>query len=150
MDQKARTSAEAVLRRLLVGGRICGVNFCWTPVLVITGDPPGHPESSLHIENGWRFFDSSTRVDPSPDEKQTAVEDLVARSCGLRDQPIVGVRLGDESPHLFVTFTDGRGLFLDGHHDLYECWQLYADGFTVVAMMGDDLAIWAPDDFAPA
>lgn len=52
-----------------------------------------------------------------------------------------------------MTFQSGLTMFVNGHHDMYECWQA-GDGagygghqWLIVATPGDDIAIWAPDSF---
>lgn len=58
------------------------------------------------------------------------------------------IRLGDTSPHLIITLESGKVLFVKGHHPKYECWQLRADEeWLIVAVPGDGIAVWCPDDF---
>jgi hypothetical protein len=49
--------------------------------------------------------------------------------------------------------TSGKTLFVNGHHDKYECWQA-GDGsgyinhkWLIVATQGDNISTWAPDLF---
>ena len=68
---------------------------------------------------------------------------------GSAKNAIVDAQLGVESPHLILTFDDGRILFINGHHDQYESWQLYAGQgkLLIVAVPGDELAMWLPEDY---
>lgn len=46
---------------------------------------------------------------------------------------------------------NGYTVFINGSHDMFECWQAgveYDDeGWLVVAVPGNDIAIWTPDRF---
>lgn len=48
----------------------------------------------------------------------------VCQGLHVGEEPIdcLDVRLGDTAPHLFITFDTGMLLFVNGHHDKYECW----------------------------
>ncbi|MGD6778551.1 hypothetical protein ACQCT3_02180 [Sutcliffiella horikoshii] len=57
--------------------------------------------------------------------------------------------LGKKAPHLLIHFEDGKTLYVNGHHNQYECWQAGdddGDGWLMVAMPGDDIAYWEPED----
>jgi len=71
----------------------------------------------------------------------------------LRREKVAEIRLSDLVPHLLIKFESGQTLFVNGHHDMYECWQA-GDGagyggtdWLLVAVPGDDIEVWAPDDF---
>ncbi|MEJ9233189.1 hypothetical protein LAV79_28145 [Peribacillus butanolivorans] len=71
----------------------------------------------------------------------------------MRLKQIVEVPLHDDSPHLFLTFETGEVLFIWGHDDKYESWQLgfsntsIDDGdWEIVACPNDGLAICGPED----
>lgn len=77
--------------------------------------------------------------------------DSSKKLCELGMKKIVEVNLGDTSPHLLLTFDTGEVLFINGHHDTYECWQVGVSNtendeevWEVVACPGDSLAIWVP------
>lgn len=63
------------------------------------------------------------------------------------------MHLGETEPHLIISFESGRTFFLNGHHNKYESWELGVwfpekdEDFLVVACPGDNLSIWAPDNF---
>jgi hypothetical protein len=64
---------------------------------------------------------------------------------------IVDVKLGDTIPHLLFTFQNGKSLFVHGHDEQYESWQLgvsFQEGeWLVVACPDDGIAVWCPDSF---
>jgi hypothetical protein len=70
----------------------------------------------------------------------------------LRREKVIDIKLGDTVPHLIIVFQSGLTMFINGHDDMYECWQA-GDGagytgeeWLIVATPGDDFATWAPAD----
>lgn len=154
MNQEEKVLAEAVLRHLCVGLRICGANFYPGPVLVINdGSLPNKEDIYLTVESEWRIFDEVPAVLPIiqyandiPDRKR--ISELISAVGYLTWHKIIDVKLGDSVPHLLLKFDNGQTLYVNGHHDKYESWNIHADKFTVVAIPGDGVAIWHPEGFS--
>lgn len=156
MDAEDKRSAEAVLRHLFVGRYVCGVHFYGQPVLVIDAldrqAAPLKDEVSLHIETRWRLYDAAPAVLPACAEElePLPLPELCRVAGELRPQRICGATLGEAVPHLLLHFADGRVLFVNGHHERYETWQVYAEDFLLVAFAVDKIAVGVPPSFAVA
>ena len=149
MDPADKARAEAVLRHVCLGRHVCGINFYATPVLVLdVRQPPLRGEAYLTIESRWALVDAHAAGDiDQADVPEQPIEELARYACLLREFPITGARLGETAPHLVLTFENGQALFVNGHHDRYESWNLYADDYMVIAVPGDGVAYLAPDGF---
>ncbi len=151
MKPEDKTRAEAVLRHVCLGRHLCGVHFYAAPVLLMYyREGPAVPEAYLTIEGGWHVDTQSARGSASAGVLQQPIEELARLACLLRRYPIVGVELGQTAPHLILTFGNGQILFVDGHHDRFESWNVYAGEsgeFTVIAAPGDEVVESAPADF---
>jgi hypothetical protein len=146
--------AESILRYLCVGRRVCGVNFYNVPILVIdTTEIRGSEfDTYLTIECEWRVFEEVPAelpiiLFPGDIVNRQRTAELICAIGKLGWNSIVDVQLGDPVPHLLIKFENGQTLFLNGHHDKYESWNLSAGEFLVVATPGDEIAIWHPQDF---
>ncbi|WZP39631.1 hypothetical protein NM897_14550 [Planococcus maritimus] len=70
-----------------------------------------------------------------------------------RREKVKDVWLGEESPHLYILLESGKILYVNGHDENYECWQLgdqsgYGDGnWLIVAVPGNEIATWSPEEF---
>lgn len=164
MESKDKALAEAIVRHLCVGRRICGVTFYAIPMLTIDSvdQHSGELHSSVEIDDGWRVLDDVPSdlpaieyEDDSDDAvRQKRISELVAAVGYLGWHEIVDARIGDEAPHLLMTFRNGQTLYINGHDDRYESWNIAAGSvaagnhFLVVAGPEDELAIWCPEGFA--
>lgn len=90
--------------------------------------------------------------DPKFDDKLDWVESA-KKLCDLRLKKIVDIKLGEQTPHLYFFFDSGEVLFINGHHQEFESWQVEVhnntnleDVFEVVACPGDNLVTWVPED----
>lgn len=154
MKKEDKTLAEAILKHLCVGRRICGINFYTTPVLLIdvAAGPQSEMNAYLTIEAEWRVFDELPLQLPIIEfpghivDKQRTSE-LICAIGQLGWHRIMDVQLGESSPHLVLKFENGLFLYINGHHDLYESWNISAGEYQVVATPGDGLAIWHPQGF---
>jgi hypothetical protein len=77
------------------------------------------------------------------------LEQQVAALARLAGQRIVEVVLGDRSPHLMLSFESDMVLFVNGHHDAFECWNLSTDlpaphKWLIVTTSGDGIALFPP------
>ena len=84
MDREDKKLAEAVLRHLLVGCRVCGINLCWTPVLTFMSEEPGRRESTLHVKSRWQIFHTQHYNPPASEEEmeELPIEYLVIELAG--------------------------------------------------------------------
>jgi hypothetical protein len=80
-------------------------------------------------------------------------EESIKRILEIRREEIVEIALGNKFPHLFITFKSGKVLFVNGYDKNFECWQA-GDGegyggheWLIVAVPGNEIAVWAPNDF---
>ena len=161
MNIKDKQLAEAVLRRLCKEAQIDGIRF--GPVLQILishvnhlGDDPLHGQVYLNLGSSWKVFDSRPAFFPNGEDElpQAAAEEQIQAICDLRERAITNAEICENEPHLILTLEDGRVLFVNGKHDLYECWDMgvafSADKWQVVACPGGAVAIWAPQSFIPS
>jgi hypothetical protein len=155
INAKDKALADAILKHLCPGRRICGVTFYAIPNLVIDfDDKPQHShETHLSIEGDWMLFDDEipslppTQI-PNYGTHKQRISELICRLGYLGWHTIVGAELGTDSPYLLLKFANGQTLFINGRHELYESWHITSGEFMVVAMPGDNLAIWCPNDFS--
>ncbi|MGD7007243.1 hypothetical protein [Metabacillus sp. 84] len=159
MLKEDKVFAEDVLRHLFSGAQVDGVQFGFSPAAIKiyftnyenTEDYGG--QLYLNIESKWCVFDQPPQIYPSnEDEMENDSEDEeYSRVYRIRRKKVADIRLGEETPHLYITLENGSVLFVNGSHGLYECWQAgvqYDDEtWLVVAVPGRDIAVWAPDRF---
>ena len=154
MKTEDKVLAEAILRHLCIGCRICGITFYAVPILLIdvVDEPQPSTDIQLTIEGEWYVFDEFPVqlpvFEPSDrvvDKRRTA--ELICAIGELGWHHIIDVRLGESSPHLILTFDNEQILYINGHHDRFESWNISAGEFMVVATPGDKVAIWCPEDF---
>ncbi len=165
MNQKEKALAEAILRHLCIGRRICGLTFYAIPMLTFDTDDQhsGERAAILTIEGPWALLDEIPAdlttiqwqdLDGSHDWRGRASA-VAAAAVSLAWYRVVDARLADEVPHLLITFSNGQALCVHGHRDHYESWNIVSgrqsagNWFLVVAGPQDDLTIWTPDGFRP-
>jgi hypothetical protein len=157
MNPKNRYLAEAALRHLLLGARINGVRFGNSLQLLIEKSDKLLMKGQIHvsIKAPWMLYPTaleSLYIDEH-DISALSIEKELKIIYGLREQVIVAVRLGELSPHLLLTLDSGHTFFLNGKHDLYECWQVGVsmgrldECWMIVSCPGDEIAVWAPQKF---
>ena len=149
MIRQDKELAESILRDLCVGRGICGMNFYAVPVLVIDEVTPSKRESFVTVESDWIIYDGMAMAlaavqSPNGPVDSARTSMLIREIADLAWQKIIGVKLGDEIPDLFIEFENGKVLKINGHHDKFESWNVSAGKFLVVAVPGDDVAIWQP------
>lgn len=150
------------MRRLCLGAQIDGIRF--GPILQIlitdhgSGKTPVRGQVYFNLGSTWTVFDSAPTSFPEYEEDlpELPVEEQLQTLCGLRERVITEIRLDAERPHLILSLNDGRILFVNGHHEQYECWQVgvaWSDPkefYLVVALPGEGgVAVWAPENFDP-
>jgi len=149
--------AEKALNHIFIGSQLDGIKFGVGPGAFLirfehyTNRTPD--VLWLNIESRWAVFPKGTEIFPNVEaEMDDLSEEEEYKLCfELRREKVTAVRLGNSSPHLYIEFESGKTLFVNGHHDKYECWQA-GDGlgytgheWLVVAVPGDSIAAWVPD-----
>jgi hypothetical protein len=160
MNSKDKYLAETVLRHLLLGAHIEGIRFGSKLQLLIQKSDKVllRGQIYLNIESQWTLYSGVSENHSKQEEciPALSIEEELKILCGLREQVIVDVHLGDLYSHLILTLASGDIFFLNGRHDLYECWQVGVsrvsmgrpdECWRVVSCPGGDIAIWAPQNF---
>jgi len=151
--------SEKALNHIFVGSQLDGIKFGPGPgAFLIRFEHYGNQTPDqlwLNIESKWSVFPKETRVFPNTEAEMIELSEAEEYQLifELRREKVKSVWLGDQSPHLHIKFESGKTLFVNGHHDKYECWQAGdGPGFTghewlIVATLGDGISTWAPDSF---
>lgn len=161
MNAKKREFAEKALKHLLIGSQLDGVKFGLSPGSFLIRferyyPPEQEPEQLwINIESKWTVFPTEIIDYPNSEDEMDDLneEEQLNLVFKLRRDKVVDVKLGETIPHLIMVFQSGLTMFVNGHDDMYECWQV-GDGagygskiWEIVATPGDGIATWAPDDF---
>jgi hypothetical protein len=157
MNLQNKYLAEAALRHLLLGARVNGIRFGPNLQLLIEKSNKILLQGQIYLslESRWALWSTAPENLPIHEDDIPAlpVEEALKTLYGLREQVIIDVQLGEPSPHLILTLASGYIFFVNGKHDLYECWQVGVSmerpekGWMIVSCPGDDIAIWAPQQF---
>ncbi|HEX9952222.1 MAG TPA: hypothetical protein VGB53_10665 [Rubricoccaceae bacterium] len=157
MTPEDRDATNVALRHTLVGRFLCGVHFyAGQEILLVDAlddEPkPVEREVFIHVGTRWQLFERLPDVLPSSEEELEAhsLSELCSVAGDLQPHRIVDASLGIDAPHLLIRFDDGRTLFLNGHHERYEPWDVVTGDFTIVCCPGDGVALWAPAEFKDA
>ena len=161
MDAKDKHIAESVLQRLCGDSNVGGIRF--GPVLQILfghinreGDEPISGQVYLNLGSSWKVFGSRPACFPNGEDElpEVSAEEQINSICDLRERVIVKAELGQNEPHLILTLDDGRVVFVNGKHELYECWDIgvafSGETWQVIACPGGGVAVWAPKSFVPS
>lgn len=157
MEQEETKTALRVLNFLCIGAKVEGLMFNGIRILLSASDSNSeriNGQISINIESGFNVFESIPKRLPLTNGM--FIHDQIEASkklCELRLKEIVGVALGEKIPHLFLTLNTGEVLFINGHHDMYESWQVNVlntesdkEVWEIVAIPGDSLAVWSPEN----
>lgn len=157
MDKSLKDLAEKTLRFLCVGSQVEGIKFYGNQILFSESDSNRNRidgQIYLNIESRFQIFETYPAHIPEHEDELPVmnwIEDA-KRLCELRLNQINDVSLGEDVPHLFIKFESGEVLFVFGHHDRYECWQVGVwnnsnkeEHWNVIAVPGDGIAIWEPE-----
>jgi hypothetical protein len=154
-----KTFAEKALNHIFIGSQLDGVKFGpHSGAFLIRFEHYSNKtpdEIWLNIESKWAVFQNETTVFPTSETEMNELseEDEYKFIFELRREKVTAIKLGSLSPHLYIEFESGKTLFINGHHDKYECWQAGdGPGYTgrdwlLVATPGDGISTWAPDSF---
>ncbi|MFD0698027.1 hypothetical protein ACFQZT_28535 [Paenibacillus sp. GCM10027628] len=158
METHLKEIAEKTLKYLCVGSYIEGINFYGLKVIFSESDTNKNRldgQIYLNIESRFIIYNTWPETFPQSEDEMPVsswLEDS-KRICDLRLKHVTNVKLGDSMPHLFIVFDSGEVLFVYGHHDKYESWQLGVlnnkfnnEVWEVVACPGDAIAIWVLED----
>lgn len=151
--------AEKVLKHLFIGAQLDGVQFGMSPATIKVYfthykdvvDYGG--QLYLTIESKWCLFDKRPMKFPKSAEEieHYSEDEEYQRIFQCRRQKVINIELAENAPHLLITLENGYELFVNGVHDMYECWQAGVEfdeeTWLIVATPGNDIAIWAPERF---
>ncbi|MBT2742613.1 hypothetical protein [Bacillus sp. ISL-77] len=160
MDVGEKQFAERALQHLFIGSQLDGVKFGVGAGAILirfmhytTNQEPD--DLWINIESKWTVLPNGMKNYPSSEDEMEELteEEEYNLVFKLRRDKVVDIKLGNSVPHLFIVFQSGLTMFVNGHHNLYECWQA-GDGagytgeeWLIVATPGDQIATWVPDDF---
>jgi hypothetical protein len=177
MKPEDKQLAEQVLNHLCQDGQISGIRFgpilqlALSRIYALTSCPPNRGKAKLHISiedskknlrgkiylnlaSKWKVFESLPNQLPQDesDFPETTVDEDLHRLCEIREAQISKVELGNICPHLLFHFVDGRILYVNGHSNGYESWDLghgsqAKETWLVVATADDTATVFAPEDF---
>ncbi|WP_066060012.1 hypothetical protein [Robertmurraya korlensis] len=158
MELKRREFSEKTLKQLFIGSQLDGVKFGPGPGSLLirfmhyTNKQPD--DLWVNIESKWTVFSTINNNYPNSEDEieDLTEEDEYSLVFKLRREKVIDIKLGETVPHLIIVFESGLTMFINGHHDMYECWQA-GDGtgntgedWLIVATPGDDIATWVPND----
>lgn len=160
MKAEDKQFAEKALQQLLIGSQLDGIKFGAGPggtflyFLHYTEKEPDKLWVNIEI-NKFAVLPAAIKhsCKALPMIEELTEEQAIKQVIGLRREEVTDVKLGDESPHLFIVFKSQKVLFINGYDEQYECWQAGdGEGYTgdewlVVAVPGNGIATWAPDTF---
>ncbi|ANU20629.1 hypothetical protein BBI15_10575 [Planococcus plakortidis] len=160
MKKENKNFAERALKQLLVGSQLDGFQFGIGPGIVrvcFTHYSEQDPDILwLNIEvRKIAVTTNHERLKSISKEnlKELDDEDSFQLFLKNRREKVKDVWLGEESPHLYISLESGKILYVNGHDENYECWQLgdqsgYGDGnWLIVAVPGNEIATWSPEEF---
>ncbi|WP_142292167.1 hypothetical protein [Bacillus sp. OV166] len=159
MDVKEREISEKALKHIFIGSQLDGVKFgvgAGAILIQFMHYTNQQPEDLwINIETRWTVFPPGVKDYPNSEgelEELTEEEEYHLLFLLRRDK-VVDVQMGELAPHLHIVFQSGQTMFVNGHHEMYECWQA-GDGawytgeeWLVVAGPGDSITTWSPEDF---
>jgi hypothetical protein len=159
MKSEDKQLAEQVLNHLCQNGQVSGIRFGPILQLLISIEDSKknlRGQIYLNLASKWTVFESlPARLPQSENDfAETTVEEDLHHLCKLREAEISKVDLENNSPHLLIHFIDGRILFVNGHSNGYESWDLglgfrrAKETWLVVATPNDDVTVFAPEEFA--
>ncbi|AXI09234.1 hypothetical protein CUC15_09960 [Oceanobacillus zhaokaii] len=154
MNKAEKTAAINVLNFLCNGAKIEGLNFYGLKLLLSENENNlNRIEGQIYINIESQFCLLKSLPKSIPSLEDLPELDWIESSkllCELRLKQIIEVSLHHESPHLFMTFETGEVLFIWGHHEKYESWQVGVSESTemweVVACPNNSLAVWGLED----
>lgn len=147
--------ATEVLAYLIEGEDVAGLRFGGPQILFTSGADRPSGEPYINLLSAWAVYRSRPASFPAAEEEVPGAPDDAGECTAilaLRHATVLRVEVLEPVPHLVVTFTDGRVLFLWGGHPRYESWQAglsfsSEENWLVVAAPGGGVVVWAPAAF---
>lgn len=153
--------AESALKKLFIGSQLDGIKFGVEPgatfvyFLHYSSQEPDLLWLNIEV-NKFIVLPNKPSDLSSYNEKMDELdeEESLKRILEIRREEIADIALGEESPHLFITFKSGKVLIVNGYDKNFECWQAgdgagySGDQWLIAAVPGNGVAGWAPDDFS--
>ncbi|QHJ70908.1 hypothetical protein [Planococcus halotolerans] len=160
MYKENKNFAERALKQLLIGSQLDGFRFGIGPgaVRVCFSHYSEQDPDVLWLTIEVRKIATIINKERLTTISKETVEELDDEESfqlllRYRREKVKDVWLGDESPHLYISFESGKVLYVNGHDKNYECWQLgdmhgYGDGdWLIVAVPSNEIATWSPEEF---
>jgi hypothetical protein len=158
MSIEDKIYAETALKKMFIGSVVDGIKFECGPgsTLVFfmhyTQNPLDFDFIWLNIENSkWAVYDCEDKIPNSlEDIDRLTEEEGYCCIFNIRREEVIDIRLGDISPHLYITLKSGKVLFVGGYHEKYESWQasngIHESGeWLIVAVPENRIASWTPE-----
>ncbi|WP_080845291.1 hypothetical protein [Cytobacillus gottheilii] len=159
LNARDKVQAERILKHLFIGTQVDGLQFGTSPStlkLYFTNykeieDFGG--QLYLNIESKWCLYENPPIKYPANEDeiKDYTEAEQYNRIYRIRRQKVTDVQLRETAPHLLLTLENGYTIFLNGSNEMYECWQAGVEDeeelWLVVAVPGEEIAIWVPDRF---
>ncbi|AIY04977.1 hypothetical protein Plano_1012 [Planococcus sp. PAMC 21323] len=153
MDSIDKIVAEENLKKLFIGSQLDGVKFGVGPGAVLayfvhySNQEPDLLWINIEVMKMTVISSSETREGfQGKGVKELNDEEALNLLVENRREKVINVQLGNDSPHLFITFESGKTLCINGDDDNYECWQA-GDGYgytgenwLLIAVPGNDLS----------
>lgn len=133
MDYEEKKFAINALRIMFIGSQLDGIKFGLTPTntFIYFKHYNTHVPDMfwIDIKSKWGIYQPNTTEFPNSEEEiESLSEDEQFKLLfDLRREEIVDIRLGENSPHLIITFESGKILFVIGYHETRISW-LAGDG----------------------
>lgn len=152
MTPQEHATGEEIVRHLCIGRTIDRIHISPPPILRLAAPAALSLELSAKddifftIEGSWHFYPQRPdRWTEDTDGQATppfeAVKQLVA---SIREHVIIDAQLGEQSPHLIITFEGGACLFVNGYNNSYESWTLVGNDYRIIALPESSIAYWTP------
>ncbi|MTD31350.1 hypothetical protein [Planomicrobium sp. YIM 101495] len=159
MKKEDKDFAERALKRLLVGSQLDGLQFGVGPGglgISFTHYSMKEPDTlwltievrEIAVASTLEQLNLLTREDMNELDDEDSLQLLLSS----RREKVKDVWLGDESPHLSISFDSGKFLYVNGFDEHYECWQVgdqpgFGGGeWLIVAAPGNKIATWSLEE----
>lgn len=150
MNKEDHQLARKLVSTYLTGTQIATVHLTgFTSVELINLYDATIPDISIRIETDRLYYGD---VESTKDwvVRHMPKEEMLQLIVRLHTERIIAVRIGKAAPHLFLTFSSGKTLVINGSDTYYESWtidmKLPQEGLvSIVAVPGEELAVFASD-----
>jgi len=154
-----RTVGTRLLRLLLNDGTIGDLVPGPVLRLLVRNSPAaGQIKGQIYLDliGAWTMLPTSSKLPELAELPDIPTDAQVNALLQLHGQRIIDVQLGEPHPNLALSLSSGNVLFVNGHDQQYECWQVGVYGgqagelWQIIAGPEDELSIWAPGPFLQA